>query len=239
MEVIKNLLFGKKRPPAQAEKKEGGSEIPNQTYDARNVLGGVAWYRERYNQAMKGVTFLGIALIISLGLNGILFFAQPKPKYFASSNDGKIIELIPLDRPSLTQAGLLNWTSEVITDLLSLNFLHWKGQLTESRKYFEAKAFKSVIKSMQANGIIASIEEKRLNVSATISKAPVIVASGVVQGRATWKIEVPIVVSYESSRGVEITQKLLATVLVHRTNTAVQPRGVEIKQLILARDTSA
>ena len=65
---------------------------------------------------------------------------------------------------------------------------------------------------------------------------PVIVASGQIDGRASWKVEFPLLISYESSQGVENTQKLLATVLVRRASTVATPRGVVIEQIILKRD---
>ena len=80
------------------------------------------------------------------------------------------------------------------------------------------------------------IQEKRLSVSAVVTKAPVIIASGLIEGRATWKVEFPIVISYESSQGVESTQKLMATVLVRRAATVTTPRGVVIQQVVLKRD---
>ena len=80
------------------------------------------------------------------------------------------------------------------------------------------------------------IQEKRLSVSAVVTRAPVIIASGLIEGRATWKVEFPIVISYESSQGVESTQKLMATVLVRRAATVTTPRGVVIQQVVLKRD---
>ena len=79
------------------------------------------------------------------------------------------------------------------------------------------------------------IREKRLSVSAVVTRAPVISASGLVGGRATWKVEFPLVVSYESSQGVESTQRLMATVLVARASTLTTPRGVVIQQVVLKR----
>lgn len=81
------------------------------------------------------------------------------------------------------------------------------------------------------------IQDKRLSVSAVVTRAPVIIASGLIEGRATWKIEFPIVISYESSQGVESTQKLMATVLVRRAATVTTPRGVVIQQVVLKRDS--
>ena len=82
------------------------------------------------------------------------------------------------------------------------------------------------------------IQEKRLSVSAVVTRAPVITASGLVGGTATWKVEFPLIVSYESSQGVESTQRLMATVLVARASTVLTPRGVVIQQVVLKRGDS-
>ena len=85
--------------------------------------------------------------------------------------------------------------------------------------------------------ILDMIKEKRLSVSAVATRAPVIIASGLVGGKATWKIEFPLIVSYESSQGVESTQHLMATVLVCRAPTVTTPRGVVIQQVVLKRES--
>ena len=46
-----------------------------------------------------------------------------------------------------------------------------------------------------------------------------------------------LIVSYESSQGVESTQRLIATVLVCRASTATTPRGVVIQQVVLKRES--
>ena len=221
----------------KAENEKNELRVVASLYDTSQVIGGLEWYKKRYNGAMKIVFVQCIGIIILLLLNVVLIMNKPSPKYFATSTEGKIIDMVPLDKPVLTQAGLLNWTSEAVTNTFTLSFLHWKDQLNAARVNYSAEAFKSFLESMKENGIINTIESKRLSVAAVINKAPVIIASGVVEGRATWKIEVPLTISYESSRGVEITQKLLATVMVQRTNTLVQPRGIEISQIILNRDS--
>ena len=81
------------------------------------------------------------------------------------------------------------------------------------------------------------IQEKRLSASSVATGAPVIIASGLVSGKATWRIEFPLIVSYESSQGVESTQRLIATVLVCRASTATTPRGVVIQQVVLKRES--
>ena len=168
---------------------------PAPAYSAETMLGGLGWYRTQYQRAMKLALVLVLALCVSAAVNVLLIVKQPTPRYFAATPDLRLAPLVPLDKPLLTQQGLLNWVTETI----------------------------------------CMIQEKRLSVSAVVTRAPVISASGLVGGKATWKVEFPLVISYESSQGVESTQRLMATVLVCRASTAITPRGVVIQQVVLKR----
>ncbi len=205
--------------------------------DAATVIGGLDWYRAQFRRAMKLALALTVALCVSLGVAAILLLNQPKPRYFAATPDLRLAPMVPLDQPLLTQDGLLTWAANAITGAMSLNFLEWRGKLESIRPHFEDEAFKSFLASLKSSGILEMIQEKRLSASAVATRAPVIIASGLVGGRATWKIEFPLIVSYESSQGVESTQKLLATVLVCRASTAKTPRGVVIQQVVLKRES--
>ena len=205
--------------------------------DAATVIGGLDWYRTQFRRSMKLALALTVALSISLIVAAILLLNQPKPRYFAATPDLRLAPMVPLDQPLLTQDGLLTWASNAITGAMTLNFLEWREKLESIRPHFEDEAFKSFLASLQSSGILDMIRDKRLSASAVATRAPVIIASGLVGGRATWKIEFPLIVSYESSQGVESTQKLLATVLVCRASTAKTPRGVVIQQVVLKRDS--
>ncbi|WCB45674.1 DotI/IcmL/TraM family protein [Nitratidesulfovibrio vulgaris] len=206
-------------------------------YDASTVIGGLGWYRTQYQRAMKLALGLMVALCISLVGSVLLITNRPTPHYFAATPDLRLAPLIPLDKPVLTQQGLLNWVTETITNSVSLDFLEWREKLSSTRENFEEDAFKSFLASLNSSGVLDMIKEKRLSVSAVATRAPVIIASGLVGGKATWKIEFPLIVSYESSQGVESTQHLMATVLVCRAPTVTTPRGVVIQQVVLKRDS--
>ncbi len=205
--------------------------------DAAAVIGGLNWYRTQFRRSMKVSLCLVAALCLSLGVSALLLLNQPKPRYFAATPDLRLAPMVPLDQPLLTQDGLLTWASNAITGAMSLNFLEWREKLESIRPHFEDEAFKSFLASLQSSGILDMIRDKRLSASAVATRAPVIIASGLVGGKATWRIEFPLIVSYESSQGVESTQKLLATVLVCRASTARTPRGVVIQQVVLKRES--
>lgn len=205
--------------------------------DAAAVIGGLGWYRAQFRHAMKLALGLVAVLCASLAVIALLLLNQPKPQYFAATPDLRIAPLIPLDQPLLTQEGLLTWAANTICGAMSLDFLEWRKKLDAIRPDFDPEAYKSFLASLQSSGVLDMIRDKRLSASAIATRAPVIIASGLVGGKATWRVEFPLIVSYESSQGVESTQRLLATILVCRASTATTPRGVVIQQVVLKRDS--
>ncbi|SCM69883.1 DotI/IcmL/TraM family protein [Desulfovibrio sp. 86] len=204
-------------------------------YNAETIIGGLGWYRSQYQRAMKLAVGLVLLLLVCIAVVVLLILKQPTPRYFAATPDLRLAPLIPLDKPVLTQQGLLNWVTETISNAVSLDFLEWREKLSNVRENFDDTAFKSFLASLGSSGILDMIKEKRLSVSAVVTRAPVITASGLVGGKMTWKVEFPLIVSYESSQGVESTQRLMATVLVARASTVLTPRGVVIQQVVLKR----
>ena len=236
-------LFKKQKPlpeaisdaPPVEDAGEAKSENPPPAYNAETIIGGLGWYRSQYQRAMKLAVGLVLVLIVSIAVIALLIAKQPTPRYFAATPDLRLAPLIPLDKPVLPQQGLLNWVTETISNAVSLDFLEWREKLSKTRENFEETAYKSFLASLKSSGILDMIQEKRLSVSAVVTRAPVITASGLVGGTATWKVEFPLIVSYESSQGVESTQRLMATVMVCRASTALTPRGVVIQQIVLKR----
>ncbi len=224
----------KKTPPSEKGKTES-EPFPGNVGEAERLIGGLGWYRLQYQRAMKLAVGLVLVLLACAAAIGLLVIKQPAPRYFAATPDLRLAPLVPLDKPVLTQQGLLNWVTETVSNAVSLDFLEWREKLSRTREHFDEEAFKSFVASLNSSGILEMIRDKRLSVSAVVTRAPVIIASGLVGGKATWKIEFPLTVSYESSQGVESTQKLMATVLVARASTVTTPRGVVIQQIVLKR----
>ena len=217
------------------EAKVEAGESPPPAYNAETIIGGLGWYRSQYQRAMKLAVGLVLLLIVCIAVVALLIVKQPTPRYFAATPDLRLAPLIPLDKPVLSQQGLLNWVTETISNAVSLDFLEWREKLSRTRENFEEAAYKSFLASLQSSGILDMIRDKRLSASAVVTRAPVISASGLVGGTMTWKIEFPLILSYESSQGVESTQRLMATVLVARAATVTTPRGVVIQQVVLKR----
>ena len=203
------------------------------TASSVRVMESREWYKDRYRQVLNLTMVMAFCLILSVGLNGVLFFTKSPPRYFAATQDWRIKELEPLDKPIMSQGGLLTWTTTTISDTFSLDFLHWKKQLMDIKSNYFKDAFNELLQNMKSSGILVMVEDKRFNIKTVVESAPLITAEGMLNGAASWRIEFPLILSYESSRGVESTSRLQAQVLVQRVSTLDHPRGVKIKQVIL------
>ena len=192
------------------------------------------WFRNQYQRmtiVCAGLIILSALLVI---LNLVQFFLVPGPKYFAQTPDLRITELTPLNEPYVTQEGLNTWIVGVVTKTLSLSFTSWKQKLTETQSDFFSKAFADYINSMKSSGIIDLVEEKKLVMNPSALATPILTNKGLNEnGVMSWKMTFPIMVSFESSQGVFITQYLDVTALVERVSVLENTKGVMIRQLIL------
>ena len=137
-DVAEMPLNAEERPAAEVTESSASTPepIPALAYSAENVLGGLGWYRSQYQRAMKLALVLVLALCVSAAVNVLLIVKQPTPRYFAATPDLRLAPLVPLDKPLLTQQGLLNWVTETICNAVSLDFLEWREKLSNTRENF-------------------------------------------------------------------------------------------------------
>lgn len=220
--------------------RESLSDLKTLIQEIKHIKGGASaivlqesWYRDQYKRTLGICFILSLILLVSFVGNIIQLKTEPKPKYFAATTDLRLAPLVALNEPMVTQSGLLNWTVETVSSTFSLDFKNWRKQLMAIRYRYSGKAFSQLVKSYKDSGNLEMIKNQRLVTGCTITKAPVILAKGVVGGKVTWKVEFPILVSYESSKGIENTQKLIATVMIQRVSTINNAEGIQIIQLLI------
>lgn len=199
------------------------------------VFGSRNWHIEQSSRLFKLCLILSLALVLSIGGIIFLILSRPKPVYFAATPDLRVMELPPLSAPVVSDQAIVNWAAEVVTNALSLDFLQYRQKLMVVRNDFDPEAFTSFVNSLSTTGNLKKILDERLNLSCVVREAPVVTNSGVVGGKMTWKVEMPILLSYQSSKGIVASQNLVAKVLIQRTSTLNNPKGVVIKQIVLMK----
>jgi len=216
---------GQKSPGAgSSPQKEGGAELVRFRND---------FYRDEYKNKAAILRFGALALLASVLLNGALGWAlvHKRPVYFAATNDGRILPLVPLSRPATSDRAVVSWATEVATGAYSYDFVNWRKVLSGLSPDFTKEGFASFIGSLKASGNLKLVSDNRMVASAVPTEAGVIVAKGLLKGVYVWKIQVPILVTYQAAKS-SVSQNLLVTLLVVRRSVLSHPKGLAVAQFL-------
>ena len=172
-----------------------------------------------------GVFFLSIFLIF-------MITHPPQPKYFATSVNGRITPLTALNEPNQSDSAILQWANQAAIASFSYNFVNYQGELLAASTYFTPDGWQQFITALQQSGNLDTVKAKKLIVSAVATRAPIILQKGILNGQYSWRIQMPILVTYQSAS--EFTQQNnVVTMLVTRISTLESPRGIGISQFVV------
>ena len=154
----------------------------------------------------------------------------PRPHYFYTDGKGTPREVYPLDHPVMSDSDLILWTVSSVCAVFAVNFKDYRTQLNKASEHFTDRGWVAYAVAFKTVGNFDRIKQSRLIGSAVPEKAPLINSQGVVGDVYTYKVEVPLVVSYENDN-VTNAQRLIVSVVVIRTIAPDHPDGIAIDQI--------
>lgn len=207
---------------------------------AEDALTVVALRNRFYKDSQRKVI---LALLISLLINSILAIMlvyiinnPPAPKYFATSINGRITPLFPLNEPNQSDSAVLQWANQAAIAAFTYNFVNYRDELQASSGFFTAEGWDQFLSALQQSNNLDAVKAKKLIVSAVATRAPIILQKGLLNGRYSWRVQMPILVTYQSAS--EFTQQNnVVTMLINRVSTLNSPRGIGISQFIVGPAT--
>lgn len=243
---------GQRRPPAarSATREEDPAQVATQM---RSRTGAVLSAGARHHQDEAVATefsrsaysrerfiFLLRTLYLSLGLIAVLTVANVylavrpvKERYFAKDPLGGIRELVPLDNPIQSQNEMLAWATGAVSSAFSLSFGNIQQQLQDVRFNFTEPGWKGFQEALRGRGVLDAVINNKFVSTAVPTAAPVVVQQGLIEGKYAWRIEIPMIVTYEAASGRASSSFLVEATIIRRPETE-NPRGLGI-QSILAR----
>ena len=204
--------------------------------DAISGLGTVVirneFYRDGYRSLLKMAL---IQTIVILGLVGAMYYVikvnQPQNFYFATTEDGRLVPMVPLGEPNLSTPALMSWVAQATTEVMTFGFNDYRRRLQESSRNFTKRGWESFTQALQRSRIIEMVEVNQQLITAAPKGAPVLQSEGLVAGRYQWVVEIPLILTYRSGAKTSNTG-LLVTVIVVRVPRLESSNGVGIEQWI-------
>ena len=223
----------KSRAPARGTPKKVKQ---NKAEDDSGTLGKVIlrneYYRDGYRLALRIAV---VQSFIIIGLIAAMFYVvkvhQPENRYFATTEDGRLIPMVSLTQPNLSSPALMSWVAQSATEVMTFGFNDYRRRLQESSRNFTSKGWESFTKALQAARIIESIEENSQVVTAAPRGAPLLLSEGIVGGRYQWIVEIPMILTYQSG-SKKRSARWKVTLVVVRVPRLESPNGVGIAQWV-------
>lgn len=190
------------------------------------------FYRDSYR---KLIVLLFIFVIAILGLVGgivVLVYERPTPTYFATTDSGRIIALIPLNQPNLSDRSVLQWASTAVVSIFTYNFVNYRQAFQDNKQYFTDPGWRSFLNAVQQSKDLSTVQDKKLVVSAVLSSAPIVTNEYVLNGRYTWKLQLPVMVTYQSL-SEDFHDNFVVAMTVQRVSTLDNISGVGISSFVV------
>ncbi|MGH1378402.1 MAG: DotI/IcmL/TraM family protein [Alphaproteobacteria bacterium] len=182
---------------------------------------------------------LNIFLICAVGflifrqhviVESVKIIGKSKTQYFATTNDGRLVQMIPLDQPLVSETSLLSWVQTVSIETLSLNSNNYHKSLLESSTNYTKKGWNSVTSWLHERYIIHDIKNKKITLKASALSGPRVISEENVSGRYQWIIDMPIVLKLGDNE-----TKYNLNIMVVRASSLESVSGVAIEKITFSR----
>jgi intracellular multiplication protein IcmL len=208
------------------------TQLQRNTMSSEDVPHSISLLKEQNLKLQSWVAKLAIwAALGPLIVGASVLYVKPSaPKYFRSTPDGRLLEMVPADRPFLNQSQVLSFATDCVYRSFGLDFHKWRNQITDARECFTDDGYESYRRALEKSGNLSRMQTDRL-VSTPYSTGPAVVAAeGAKNGVYTWTVQQPIAITWENS-GKKLEQKGLAEIVVVRVSTLEKPSAVAIESI--------
>jgi intracellular multiplication protein IcmL len=191
-----------------------------------------AFYRDGYRLLLRIslIQACVIALLVA-AIVGLALTIKPRSIYFATTSDGRIINIVPLNEPYLTQAQVIAWTAATSQNVMRFDYHDYRDRLQQAASDFTQTGWGSFNKALKEANFIDAIQARKLVVSMDINAAPEIQNAFVRNGVYTWYVQFPVTIKFDGDAPPSPISTVLHLQIV-RVSTLQNPDGISIEQWV-------
>lgn len=175
------------------------------------------------------------SLLINLMLGGLLYFMITHPQtpyYFATTINGRVTPIFPLNQPNQSSEAVLQWATSAAAASFTYNYSNYRREFQSAASFFTGNGWAQFLLALKESNNLSAVLSKRLVVSAQALKGAKVTGEGDVGGVYTWRIKIPLLITYQST--LTFTQQNVdVIILILRVSTLNAPAGIGIEQLVV------
>lgn len=199
------------------------------------VLSRNAFYKRLHLLALCAF-FLNIGIIIMLILTlGYLLKNPVKPLYFAADEVGRLIQIVPVNVPNMSQQKITEWAVNAVQNAFSYDYINYRQQLQSVENSFTRYGWRNYMAALSKSNNLRALTDRKQVLLAQVIGAPELKTQGILQGSYAWKFEMPLLVIYTMppyDGSNQFSNALIVDIIVQRQNILEGENGLGIVQLI-------
>lgn len=195
-----------------------------------------AFYK-RMHFLVLAAFILNLIVIISLSIVIILLSRNPtKPLYFATDRVGRLIKIIPLNRPNMSTDDVAAWTINAVQSAFSYDYINYRSELQTTQKYFTEYGWSKYMQSLRSSNNLLALTQRRWVIIAQAVNKPQLITQGLLRsGVYAWKFQLSLLVTYWEppyDAKSKFVNALQVSVIVQRQPILQSNKGLGIVQMI-------
>jgi intracellular multiplication protein IcmL len=190
------------------------------------------FYRDGFQKMVFALGVITVAISLLIATSLYLFLVKPTPIRFATDDEWRVLPSIPVDKPYLTTANLLQWVSETFSTIFDFDFLNYSKKQLEYQHYFTENGWKKYNDLLNIYVPINSVQRSKSVIVGALNGAPFIVNQGLLAKQYGWWVQIPININF-SGYDKSYTQPLILQALIVRVSTLNNLSGVVIDNLVI------
>lgn len=186
---------------------------------------------QQVSKLLRVVIICSIAALISTvaGIAGIVAALNKKPQVVATTDSGRIIPVVPLNKPYVTQSRVIAFVEECTRRAFAHDFVNYRETISRASECFTPDGASMYASAMEP--MIKDLIQRRMIMSASV-EPPVILQGPVeVRGRAMWVVQTKMALFREGSKDRITPQNFVVDMEVVRVDLEESARGISIRTI--------
>lgn len=201
-----------------------------------------AFYRRMHFLVLAAFALALIVIALLIWCVVYLFKNPVHPLYFPTDNVGRLIKIIPVNTPNMSNDDVLKWTINGVQAAYSFDYINYRSQLQDAQKYFTSYGWRNYMNALNTSNNLLAVTQRKMISTAQIAGPAKLLAEGLLSGAYAWKYEMPVLVTYSLPPYDEQSKfynPLIVTVIVQRQQPLQGYQGLGILQIISTLQTTS
>ncbi|MGE3624025.1 MAG: DotI/IcmL/TraM family protein [Bdellovibrionales bacterium] len=196
------------------------------------VLNRNAFYRDGYRLLLRLSLIQGIVIVVLAAAIVSLFMSiENKHVYFATTSDGRIINIVPLNEPYRTNPDVIAWASATAQNVMRFGYHDYRERLQDASNNFTSTGWEAFTRALKESNILEAVQARKLVVTMDVEAAPEIKQAFSKNGVYTWYLQFPVTIKFDGEQPPTPIRSVLL-LQVSRVSTLQNPEGISIEQWV-------